>query len=75
MSYSLTPPLALEAAYLATSAPAGLPFNLVCLTCDWWRLTVLLNWLLRCCFTGPLVPSSGGIITGGVRWGMRAPGL
>jgi len=28
MRYSLTPPLALEAAYLGTSAPVGLPFNL-----------------------------------------------
>ena len=26
MRYSLTPPLALEAVYLATSAPVGLPF-------------------------------------------------
>jgi len=37
-----------------------LPFYQVYLTCDWWWLSGLvdlfLNWLLRCCFTGPLVP-------------------
>ena len=56
MRYSLTPPLVLEAAYLAARAPVDLPVILLCLPCDWCAcLDLFFTWLLRCRFTLPLV--------------------